>query len=389
LHVANILEGTVHKEGDRVRISVELTKASDGFQLWSKSYDRQIGDIFAVQDEIANSVVNELQLKLAGTGRAPLPRNAATTSEAYQAYLLGKYFLRRHEASDWKKALSYAEETINLDPKYAPGWALQAAALSYLAESGVVDYEAGHNNARESARKAISLDPTLADGYLALARVQVYHDFDLPAAAASLAKASEFAPEDGEVDMARANVAKFEGHFDEAIALDKKALSLDPLSGWGGWEIMGWCLFNQGRYQEALAVLDRALEVEPQAPTIHFKKGLIFLAQNHAEPALAEMRREIWEDHRLLGASLVYYATGRRQESDSALSELIAKHSKDSAYQIAEAYAYCNNADKAFEWLNRGYQQRDAGLLSLQSDPMLKNLHQDPRYTDLLRKMNL
>jgi serine/threonine protein kinase/Tfp pilus assembly protein PilF len=387
LNVANILEGSVWKDGDRVRIMVELTKASDGFQLWSHSYDRQVGDIFAVQDEIARSVASELQLKLTGEKGANVVYSPpATTPEAYQAYLEGKYFYRRDEPGDKEKALTYADEAIKLDPRYAPAWALRANVLAALAEAGLIDNETGHRQARESAQAAIALDSKLAEPYLALARIQAFYDYDAPAADLNLRKAEEAEPGNGEVYLARATVAQHEGHLDEAIDLAKKAVALDPMYG---HRTLGSALYNAGRYEEADAALKKALELNPSLRMLHYLRGCVLLTQNRVDKALAEMQLEVWEPFRLLGEAIAYYKAGRQQDSDAALSQLIAKRSKNSAYQIADAYAYRGEIDKAFEWLDRAYQQHDGGLPNLKIDPLLRNIRQDPRYTEMLNRLRL
>ncbi len=387
LNVATILEGSVRRDGDRVRINVELTKASDGFQLWSQSYDRQIGDIFAVQDEIARSVANELQLKLTGSNGASLVRSAGTTTpDAYQAFLEGQYFWHRHQPDDYETALPFAEQAISLDPKYAPAWALRSRLLTSLALLGKIDNQEGIRKARESAQAAIGLDPNLADAYLALVRIEVYHDFDLKSAEATLNKAAELDPGSADVYKARSVVLGSIGRLDQALEAAKKTLLLDPLSAYG---MIGGNLYHQGRYPEAAAALKKDLELNPQQRFAHFELGAISLAQGRSDEALGEMQQEVHEAAKLVGEIMVYHATGRHQDSDTVLNELITKHQKDSPYQIAEAYSYRDETEKSFAWLERAYEQRDGGMLNLKIDPLLTNLHQDPRYTELLNKMRL
>ncbi len=381
LNVANILEGSVWKNGDRVRVTVELTKVADGFQLWSHSYDLQMGDIFTMQDEIARGVAGELQVKLTGAGGAPLARaNPTTTPEVYEAYLQGRYFSRRHEPGDSNKALTFANQAIQLDPRYAPAWALRSYVFSSLAVRGDVDNTEGFSKARENAQAAIALDPALADAYLELVLIQVYHDFDLAGAEVNLNKAAELEPGNVEVYMARSIIAQAQGKLDEAIELEKKIISLDPVRG---YTTIGITLYNQGRNEEALEALQKG------QGRAHFYRGTILMEQNHPDQALAQMRATGDEPFRLLGEAMIYYAQGRQRDSDDALDELIGKHGKDSAYQVAEAYAFRNQLDKAFMWLERAYDQRDGAMINIKVDPLLKSLRPDPRYAELLRKMNL
>jgi tetratricopeptide (TPR) repeat protein len=183
-------------------------------------------------------------------------------------------------------------------------------------------------------------------------------------------------------------VAKCVDHLDESIELEKKGLALDPLVA-HGHGTLAWTLYSEGRYDEAEAAVQKALEMNPRLGIVHYTWGVSLLAQGHTDEALAKIQQESWEQFRLLGEVLVYRASGRQQESEAALNELIAKHQNDSPYQIAQAYAYRQETDKAFEWLNRAYQQHDGALLNVKFDPLLKSLRQDPRYADLVRKMHL
>ena len=178
------------------------------------------------------------------------------------------------------------------------------------------------------------------------------------------------------------------GRQDEAIELYKQVVSLDPLRARSYSSLAGQ-LYFAGRYDEALAMLQRALELNPQKEGDHHIWGLILLAQGHPQQALTEVEREPREIWKLFGRALAYQALGRSQDSVTALNQLVIKHHQDSAYQIAEVYAYRGETDKAFEWLLRAYQQRDGGMLSVKADPLLRSLHHDPRYADMLRKMRL
>ncbi len=387
LHVANILEGSVRKEGDRIRINVELTKAADGFQLWSQSYDRKVGDIFAVQDEIARAVASELQLQLTGGKEASSSAGGPTTTpEAYQAYLQGRFFALRHDPGDLDQSLASANQALKLDPKYAPAWALRAYVLSSLAQAGLIDNAEGYRKAREDAQAAIALDSTLAEGYMVLADIQWDHDWDWAAAETNLSKAQQLQPGNARIYRIRASLAQALGRLDEAVELEKKAITLDPLRGY--WTL-GSTLYNAGRYDEAGAAFRKAMELSPRLPILHYAQGALLLAQGRADEALAEMQQEESEPYKLLGLALVYHSTGRHKESDEALNSLIEKHKQDAAYQIAELYAYRNQVDEAFAWLDHAYDERDSALPNIKIDPLLTNLRHDPRYSKMLEKIRL
>ena len=390
LGVANILEGSVRREGNHVRITADLIKADDGFQLWSQTYDREINDIFAVQEEIARSATGALQVKLLNAnGPASSASLRNTSPEAYQAYLQGQYFNGRGvEKVDLATALNYANQAIQLDKNYAPAWALRSYVLNSMAGFVLMDQREGYRRARADAQQAIALDPNLAAGYLALGWVQMNQDWDWKSTEASLNKAAELEPGSVDVLRYRADLYQTLGRLDEAIDLQKQVVALDPLRA-RSYAALGNRLFEMERYEEAQAILQKLLELNPEQERDHFRRGQLLLAEGQVQKALAEMEQEPREDWRSFGEALAYHAAGRPQESDTALKQFITIHPSGWAYQIAEVYAYRGEVDKAFDWMDRAYQQRDRGLLVVKSDWLIKNLRQDPRYTELLRKMHL
>jgi TolB-like protein/Flp pilus assembly protein TadD len=390
LGVANVLEGSVRKEGNRVRITAELIKAGDGFQLWSETYDREVSHIFEAQDEIAQAVAGALQSKLLTAGTAPISAASRTTSsEAYQAFLEGQYFLARgQDKEDLNKALSYADQAIKLDPKYARAWAQRAQVLETLAGVALIEPTAGFRLSRESAEKAIALDPSLASGYLSLALVQIKHDWDWEGADGSLQKAALLDPGSIAVLHSRAYLARAIGRDEEAIVLYKQAITLDPLRA-DFHLALGYELYKVGQYDEAQAALQKAQDLNPQLSSLHLTRGKILFSQAHKQEALAEMEKETGEWEKLSGEALAYYVLGRRGDSDSALQELIATHQNDAAYQIAEIYAYRGETDRAFQWLDRAIRQRDPGAPELKTGPLMRSLREDPRYAGLLTQMRL
>ena len=390
LGVSNVLEGSVYRDRNHVRITAELVKADDGFQLWSQTYDREMKDIFAVQDEIARATTEALQLKLLGSNGQPVPSTFRSANpEAYQAYLQGQYFAARGlNKGDLQKALSFADQTIQLDPKYAPAWAQRARALECLASLALMDNTQGFRAARESVEKAIVLNPSLASPYLTLGMIQIDHDWDWDAADASLKKAGTLEPGGAEVFYDRAYLARSLGRIDEAIDLFTQATALDPLRA-DSHLALGYTLYLAGRLGEARDALQRTKELNPQISSLHLTLGKILLAEGHADRALAEMELETGEWEKFSGEALVYHALGRHQVADAALGKLITTHQNDCAYQIAEAYAYRRESDKAFDWLDRAYRQRDAGLPELKTGPLMSSLRADPRYVKLLAKIGL
>src|SRR6266536_564848 len=386
LAVADLLEGSVQRELNRVRVTVRLIKADDGNNLWSESFDRELKDIFAVEDDIAKAVTSALQLKLlASRAAATLTSSGNTSPQAYEAFLQARYFAHMQDEESERKALQYANKAIESDPNYAPAYALRA---SIELESGGMtwtDLSEATKKTRHDTEKAIALDPNLADGYRVLSMIQAWVELNCPEAETSLKRASDLAPGDPDNLGRSAWLAMCLGRPQEAVELWKQELSLDPLRP-DEYLYLAQSLRDLGRYEEAHAALAKALDINPnQSSMIHEVGGETYLAQGRPQEALAEIEKEPPGLFRDLGAALAYNALGRRQESDTALARMISQHSSDGAYQIAQVYGYRGEADQAFTWLNRAYKQSDPGLMWVKTDLKFKSLHNDPRYAQLLK----
>jgi TolB-like protein/DNA-binding winged helix-turn-helix (wHTH) protein/Tfp pilus assembly protein PilF len=390
LGVANILDGSVRREGNRVRIMAELIKVDDGFQLWSATYDRKMDDAFNVQDEIARSATAALQVKLLGASvGGAIPSERTPKPEAYQAYLQAQAFFGSGEDSgNLERALASADEAIKFDPDYAAAWALRSYVRNVMAAYNITDMAKGFAGARQDAERAIALNPRLATGYLALGWIQMMYDWDWEQAEASLKKAAELEPGNVEVLRYRSSLYRVLGRQDEAIEIYREVIAVDPLRA-RSYSSLGGQLYCAGRYEEADVMLQKALELNPKKENDRLIRGQILLAQGRPQQALAEIQQEIGGDRKLFGEALAYHSLGRPQDSDAALQQLIVTRQQDSAFQIAEVYAFRGESDKAFEWLERAYRQHDGGLTGLKINPVLRGLHQDSRYADLLKKMRL
>jgi TolB-like protein/DNA-binding winged helix-turn-helix (wHTH) protein/Flp pilus assembly protein TadD len=390
LGVANVLEGSVRRDGSHVRITAVLIKTEDGFQLWSQTYDREIKDIFAVEDEIALAATEALKLRLlGGNGQLAASNWRSANPEAYQAYLQAKYFSGQGVSKEViDKALVSTNTALKLDEKYAPAWALRSAVENEMAEYGLMDPAEGYRQARADAERAIALDPALGPAYLALANTQIDYDWDWDAADISLTKAATLEPGNVEVFRLRSHLERILGNLDQAIRLYQEVVALDPLrpNSYSGLEYL---LYVGGRYNEAQVVMQKALDLNPQATYVHLTMGEAFIQQGKPQQALAEIEKEPIEWMKLTGRALAYHALGRRQDSNAALGSLITKYGSEGSYQIAQVYAYRGESDKSFEWLEHAYKQRDPGLPELNSDPLFKNLRHDSRYPELLRRMHL
>lgn len=388
LDVATILEGSVRKEGNRVRIAAELVKAEDGFQLWSGTYDRDLNDVFAVQDDIARAITGELKVRLLNAGTSSVPQRGIS-AEAYNAYLQGRYFYERRTRDDLSRAYEYFQQAVKLDPSYARGWSALAWVLVTRGEGGEGStFEQGYRDGRAAAERALQLDPGLAEAHAAIGRIKRGYEWDWAGADAAFQKALALEPQNSVVLLGASSLQASLGHFDEAVALNRRAVEIDPLSV-TAHVALGMHAYYADQQELATDAFQKALAISPDGPEAHYLLGLVYLAQAKPQQALAEFEKNHPNSERAVGQALAYSALGRKKEADAALQQLIDDYREQAAYQIAEVYAFRGEADRAFEWLGIARDHKDAGLAAIKGDPLLKNLYGDPRFAMFLRKMGL
>jgi TolB-like protein/class 3 adenylate cyclase/tetratricopeptide (TPR) repeat protein len=378
LNVAAILEGSVRRQGNRTKIATQLIKTADGFQLWSDTFDREMTDIFAVQEEIARAVTGKLKVKLMGQKTAT-PKG--TNPDAYNAFLQGRYFLERRSGENLAKASEYFEQATKLDESYARAWVGLAEARNGQAGNGYVDSSEGYRLARVAAQRALTLDDNLGEAHAAMAWIQQFADRDWAGADASYTRARALDPGNAVIMSHAAILAGILGHLDEAIALDHQALRRDPLRP-GGYHNAGVNFYYAGRDDEAAAAFKKVLQLNPGAEIAHCLLGQVYLAQSRPQEALAEMEMEKHSAFRIFGLTLAYHSLGRKKESDASLANFMNQF-PGADLQIAEMYAFRGETDRAFEYLERANSERMKG------DPLLKGIEHDPRYAALLLKMSL
>lgn len=386
LGVGTILEGSVRKEGKKIRITTQLVQASDGFHLWSQSYDRQMNDIFAVQDEIASSVAEALKVTLLGTTNIRTKRYEPKP-EAYNVYLQGRFFLFRNRGEDLKKAKQYFEQAIRLDSNYSRPWLGMAGVYGAWVEEGYIAADEGQAKARKYAQKALQLDPDDAAILSRVATIQMVSDRNWSDAEVKFKRALVIDPNNATVLRNAAILPGILGRLDEAIQLNQRSIQLDPLFVITHWN-QGEFYFGAGRLKEAEAAYKKVIELNSEWPGVYARLGTVYMMQTKKDAALAEVRKEQIERWRFWGLALAHFANGNKSEANRALTELIRKHQNGMAASIAAIYAYQGNNNKAFEWLERGYQLHDYGLLGIKIEPLLVNLHDDPRWRQFLKKMN-
>jgi tetratricopeptide (TPR) repeat protein len=388
LSVQYVLENSLRGSGDHLRVTVQLLQVKDQSHLWSQDYDYRPRDILSLEDDVARAVAREVQIRLTPQQQADLTRLRPVNPQAFEAYLEGHYFYERGGNGDLNRALGYYEQAIKLDSSYAPAWVGLSRARFSQADRDFAPHEEREREAREAVEQALALDPNLAEAHAQIGRIQMFVDWNWTGASASLQRALALDPGNSAVVGFASRQVACLGRFEESLGLVRRAIVLDPLNALErGW--LGQICLVTGRQKEAEISLKKAFELNPSLPDYREILGLLYLAQGRAQDALAEIEREPDASLRLQGRAVVYYALGRKKESDTALSELIAKYQTDDAFQIAEVYAFRHEPDQAFQWLDRAYVQHDTGLAATKAAHLLKNLHGDPRYTTFLKKLRL
>jgi len=387
LGVSTLLDGTVRKQGDRVRIVAELVNAADGIQLWTRTFDRQLKDIFAVQQEIARAVAESLKVTLLGADARSAQESAPTNVEAHNAYLQGHFYLVRRNVEDFRKAIGYYDQAIELDPGYALAYAERAEAWAIFGDI-TGQRPTAYPKARSDAEKAVAIAPTLAEARAALGFVRFIVDWKFTEGLNELKRAKELSPSNPTANDVLARLIVYLGRFDEAERQARQAVELDPLSTVTQANLAR-VLFYAGKLDEADAAARKSAELQPTGAANHRWQALIAAQRGDGAAALREAQLEPDEGYRRFELAVAQHVVGDRQAADAALADLIAKAQEGFAYQIAEVYAVRGEKDKAFEWLQIAFNDRDAGMLSLLVDPLLRSLRDDPRYNKLLAKLGL
>jgi TolB-like protein len=383
LGVAYVLEGTVRKAGDTIRVRTELIRADNGFNVWSETYDRDVKDIFKVQDDIAGRVLIALRAALPAAKTEDTDRTDNT--EAYNQYLLGRNFLDQVTLAGFEHGTEAFKKAIALDPRYAAAYAGLAEAEAQAADKG--GDPAGLTRAVVDADRAIALAPSAEVGYRVRGFLRATFLWDWDGAQKDLDKALSIDP-NGKALNAMAELLSIQGRLPDAIVLQERVARNNPLVA-PDWIALGALLNSAGRAPEARAAFAHALELNPHFSITLMNLVLMDLHDGRLDQALAETREIQDRDWQLLATALVQYSRRQLQESQEALDELIKTQASEMAYQISEIYAWRGQKDQAFAWLDRAFAQHDGGLTELKSDELMVSLRPDARFSALLHKMKL
>ena len=385
LKVTHLLEGSVRRSGSRVRITAQLIRASDSSHVWSQSFDRDLSDIFAVQDEIAAAVARGLELKLFG---GPAPKAQPTDPRAYALYLQGRHFFSLYSATGYAQAIPALEGALAIDPGFAPAWGILGALYWGQANNSLIPYGEGARKARLASDKALALDPEQAEPMSLLGLLDVIEHRDVARGLQRIQRALKLEPHNQRVLSRAANVARQRGRTEEAIGYAEQALNADPLSP-NAHAVLGLTYYYAGRLDDAEAMRRRLLALSPGWLSGYYYLGRILLERGDARAALAAMEQEPSPMWRLTGLALVHHALGSHVASDAALEELRKEDPVGIAYQFAEIHAYRGETDLAFEWLERAEATNDSGLTDAITNPLMRSLHTDPRWAALVARLRL
>ena len=388
LGVANLLEGSVRKDGQRVRISVALVNALDGTQRWSQSYDRELKDIFALQTEIARSVADRLRVTLLGDAIRVTAEPSNQNLDAYNAFLQAEFYFAQFTLETTLRSIEFYKEAIRLDPRYGRAHGGLAWAFCRLGFFTGVNGRDAFTQALAAAQQALMLSPDMAIARGALAYVHMNRDWNLGAADAVLSEAIQRAPNDPTIKNTLANLRAYQLRKEEALQLRRESVAHDPLNVIHQTNLAG-DLYGLGRYDEAETVLRRALEIQPSAAQIHFALALIHIQRGQHDAALKEARLESGAMYRRMGIALAEAARGDQAAADEALRIMIAEQAQENPWRIAVVYAFRREPEKMFEWLDRAYALRDPRMLNLRSQEFFAPYNSDPRFIALCEKIGL
>jgi adenylate cyclase len=381
LHVAHVLEGSVQKAGDKVRITVRLVDVATDTQRWSQTYDRRLDDVFRIQDEIAGKVVKALKVKLLGA--APTAR--ATDPQAYALYLQAKQLGLQKTTAAFAKSDELYRRVLAIDPRYVPAWVGLSGNIISEMGLGAITGRDGYAAARAAARKALAIDPGYAPAHAAIGRIALYEG-DLAGAAPELERALAIAPSDAKVLGDAATFLQTLGRLDQALVIDHFIVRRDPVNVGALYNLATDELWA-GRYDAAIASLRTVLSLSPGRSDAHATIGEALLLKGDAAGALAETEQETSDYWRMVGLPLAYHALGREADANAAMVALIAKYEKEAPYNIAYDYAYCGHPDKAFEWLDKAVEYGDPGLSEIVVENLFDRVRSDPRWVPFLRKL--
>ena len=393
LNVDAVVEGTVQRSGERLRISAQLLHAPTDTHLWAESYDRDLRDVLALQSEVAQAIAREVQVKLTPQEQAHFAQVHPVDPEAYEAYLKGRYHWNRRSREGFGKAREYFQQAIAKDPTYAIAYAGLADCLSSLSLWSLVPPDEGCGKAMRLALQALEMDPSLAEAHASLAWATLWYEYDFLAAEREFERSIELNPRYATAHHWFGWFLGMMGRYEEGYTELKRAIRLDPHSSVIHFGL-GWVYWCARRYDQAIEQYERALELDLNSAQAHWGLGFAYLYKSLYEPAIAAARKavELSRGAPIAVAPLgeAYAAAGYRDEAQKILGQLqeLSKQRYVTPYMIGRIYAALGKKDEALHWLETAYEEREPWMASLKVEPRFDDLRSDPRFQDLLRRMN-
>ncbi len=395
LGVKSVLEGSIRRAGERIRVGVQLINASDGYHLWSERYDREMRDIFDIQDEITLAVVAALKLKLFGEKRASVLRHYTDNAEAYQLYLNGRYYLNKWTAEGLKKAIEYFERTIGLEAGFAPAYSGLADCYGSLSgEMLALSPKETYPLAKVAAVRALEIDDTLAEAHTSLALIRMNFDWDWAGAEKELRRAIELNPNYVAAHHWYSHYLIIMGRPDESLVVSNHALEIDPID----LEInahLGWHYCHSGEYEKAVHQCQKTIEMDPNFHEAHWFLGWAYEQKGMFDEAVSEFQKAIacsgGSARMIAELGHSYGCAGKRDAAYRIIDELKELSSKQyiSPYNIALVFTGLGEKDQAFEWLDKAFEDRSGLLVYLNTQHSFDSLRGDPRFHDLARRIGL
>ncbi|HEX7374564.1 MAG TPA: tetratricopeptide repeat protein [Steroidobacteraceae bacterium] len=382
LKVAHVLEGSIRKSGDKLRITAQLIRASDSSHLWSQTYDREMTDVFKVQDEIAAAVVGQLKVTLLGNA----PKVHSTSPQAYALFLQGREIGRQYNQAAFRQERDLLKQALAIDPAYSPAWAELAKVSVGEIDLGFVTPDAGIKEGLANVAQALSHDPTYAPAYAQRAIFEGVLERDYPSAARSLEQALALDPANPDIIGAAGVLARRLGRLDLAIQLGNYQVSRDPVNP-DGYDLLGLSYRYSGQLDKSVAAYRTLLRLAPDSGWTHTALGHVLMQQGKVEAALAEYQQEPLEDHRLTGLARAYRALGRQVEADAAVAELKRKYANTRPFGVAAVMAERGDKEQAFALLDKAEEIHDLDLGSISVFPDFASLYDDPRWPVLLQRL--
>jgi TolB-like protein/Tfp pilus assembly protein PilF len=389
LGVAHLIEGSVRKQGDRVRIVAELINAADGRSLWSETYDRELKDVFAVQNEIATAVAGQMKVKLLGEKTRFDAEPSNENLAAHNAVLQSDFYFQQQTLEGIRKSIAFLQDAVRLDPNYALAYAkLSEAWRQYAVSFAVEDSSKAYDEAGRAADQAARLAPDLVEARMTVGFLAMNPGLDFPAGEKEFRHVLQSSPNNAAAKNGLCLSLLAQGRFAEAEETCRQALLLDPLLT-NLWFNLGRITVGTGRYKEAGEAFRKGLELQPNASRFHTYLATLDILQNSPTQAMANAQLEnegFWRDY---AVALAQQVQGDRSAADTALKDFIDKDSIGGAFQVAVLYAIRREADQMFKWLDTAYDTRDSGLTQLAITPFFRPYRADPRFTALCQKLNV